>query len=209
MSSVVLVTTFPCFQVETKSFQEKEDAVCVEAEVKNTGDFAGKEVVQLYVSAPQGALGKPARELKAYEKTNRLLPGEACTLTFCVPKADMASYDDGGYTGYKSCYVLEAGRYDIYIGTDVRSAGLAGTFEVKETLITDQLQEAMAQICDIVMKKLGAKGVIVACTADHLCMKMRGVEKQLPATTTVETAGAFTESTTLREEFFNAIASGK
>ncbi len=61
-----------------------------------------------------------------------------------------------------------------------------------------QVQERLtAQICDIVMKKLGAKGV------------MRGVEKQLPATTTVETAGAFTESTTLREEFFNAIASGK
>ncbi|WP_304963205.1 GTP cyclohydrolase I FolE, partial [uncultured Duncaniella sp.] len=58
-----------------------------------------------------------------------------------------------------------------------------------------QVQERLtAQICDIVMKKLGAKGVIVACTADHLCMKMRGVEKQLPATTTVETAGAFTES---------------
>lgn len=146
------------FQVETKSFQEKEDAVYAQVEVINTGDFAGKEVVQLYVSAPQGTLGKPARELKAYEKTNRLLPGEACTLTFCVSKADMASYDDGGYTGYKSCYVLEAGRYGIYIGTDVRSAGLAGTFEVKETVITDRLQEAMAPVQEFTRFKPQADG---------------------------------------------------
>lgn len=70
-----------------------------------------------------------------------------------------------------------------------------------------QVQERMtAQICSIVMDKLQAKGVIVACTADHLCMKMRGVEKQLPATTTVETAGVFAESQTLREEFFQAIS---
>lgn len=69
-----------------------------------------------------------------------------------------------------------------------------------------QVQERMtAQICKIIMEKLGAKGVIVTCTADHLCMKMRGVEKQLPATTTVETAGAFNDSAELREEFFRAL----
>jgi len=73
-----------------------------------------------------------------------------------------------------------------------------------------QVQERMtAQICRIVMEKLGAKGVIVACTADHLCMKMRGVEKQMSATTTVESAGAFKESASLREEFFRALAQGR
>ena len=70
-----------------------------------------------------------------------------------------------------------------------------------------QVQERMtSQICKIVMEKLGAKGVIVTCTADHLCMKMRGVEKQMAATTTVESAGAFKESATLREEFFRALS---
>ncbi|MBD5322860.1 MAG: GTP cyclohydrolase I FolE [Bacteroides sp.] len=70
-----------------------------------------------------------------------------------------------------------------------------------------QVQERLtAQICNIIMEKLGAKGVIVTCTADHLCMKMRGVEKQLPATTTVETAGDFSTSAELRDEFFRAIS---
>ncbi len=73
-----------------------------------------------------------------------------------------------------------------------------------------QVQERMtAQICRIVMEKLGAKGVIVTCTAEHLCMQMRGVEKQMSATTTVESAGVFKESATLREEFFRAIAQSR
>ncbi len=70
-----------------------------------------------------------------------------------------------------------------------------------------QVQERMpAQICKIVMEKLGAKGVIVACTGEHLCMKMRGVEKQASATTTIETAGVFDDSPALRDEFFNTLA---
>lgn len=70
-----------------------------------------------------------------------------------------------------------------------------------------QVQERMtAQICRLVMEKLGAKGVIVVCDGEHLCMKMRGVEKQLSVTSTVETAGVFDDDATLREEFFRAIA---
>lgn len=69
-----------------------------------------------------------------------------------------------------------------------------------------QVQERMtSQICRIIMEKLNAKGVIVVCTGEHLCMKMRGVEKQDSATTTIESAGAFSDSA-LREEFFQALS---
>lgn len=69
-----------------------------------------------------------------------------------------------------------------------------------------QVQERMtAQICCIIMDKLKAKGVIVVCEGEHLCMKMRGVEKQLSVTTTVETAGVFDTDPELRREFFDAI----
>lgn len=124
----------------------KDEQICAEVTVKNIGMCAGKEVVQLYVETPQGALGKPARELKAYEKTKELAPGEECTLEISVAKAAMASYDDSGCTGHKSCYVLEAGIYRIYIGTDVRSAVLAAQFEVKEIVVTERLEEAMAPV---------------------------------------------------------------
>ena len=70
-----------------------------------------------------------------------------------------------------------------------------------------QVQERLtAQICNLIMEKLNAKGVIVVCTGDHLCMKMRGVEKQNSATTTIETSGIFDESLALRDEFFKALA---
>ncbi len=70
-----------------------------------------------------------------------------------------------------------------------------------------QVQERMtAQICRLVMDKLGAKGAIVVCDGEHLCMKMRGVEKQQSVTSTVETAGVFDTDPTLREEFFRAIS---
>lgn len=70
-----------------------------------------------------------------------------------------------------------------------------------------QVQERLtAQICSIMMEKLGAKGAIVVCEGEHLCMKMRGVEKQLSRTVTVETAGLFDTDSALRAEFMAAIA---
>lgn len=69
-----------------------------------------------------------------------------------------------------------------------------------------QVQERMtAQICHIVQEKLNAHGVIVACEAGHLCMKMRGVEKQDSMTVTYETTGVFNDDAELRREFFNSL----
>ncbi len=66
-----------------------------------------------------------------------------------------------------------------------------------------QVQERLtAEICNTVFKFLRPKGVIVTCTAEHLCMKMRGVEKQDSSTATIEYAGVFAEDQALREEFF-------
>lgn len=70
-----------------------------------------------------------------------------------------------------------------------------------------QVQERMtAQICHDLQQHLAPKGVIAVCTAQHLCMKMRGVEKQDSVTTTMDTTGVFTDDRWLREEFFTALA---
>lgn len=69
-----------------------------------------------------------------------------------------------------------------------------------------QVQERLtAEICEAVARTLHAKGVIVVCTGEHLCMKMRGVEKQDSATTTIDYCGDFAADTTLREEFFRML----
>ncbi len=71
-----------------------------------------------------------------------------------------------------------------------------------------QVQEHLtAQVCREIFETLPAKGVIVSCTAQHLCMKMRGVEKQESATTTTDYLGTFAEDPAMRAEFFAALKS--
>ena len=107
--------------------------------VTNTGKFSGKEVVQVYIAKPQGKLGKPAKELVAFEKTRELQPGESQLITLTWEINDMASYDDLGKIK-KSAYVLEAGSYDIYIGTSVRDVTKADySYILNHDVITEQL----------------------------------------------------------------------
>ena len=107
--------------------------------VTNTGKFSGKEVVQVYIAKPQGKLGKPAKELVAFEKTRELQPGESQLMILTWEINDMASYDDLGKVK-KSAYVLEAGSYDIYVGTSVRDVTKADySYILNHDVITEQL----------------------------------------------------------------------
>ena len=115
------------------------DTLYVRVRVTNTGKRAGKEVVQVYAAKPQGKLGKPAKELVAFEKTRELLSGESQIVTLTWSINDMASYDDLGKI-QKSAYVLEAGSYDIYVGTSVRDVQKADySYILDEDIITEQL----------------------------------------------------------------------
>lgn len=107
--------------------------------VKNTGNVSGKEVVQVYYSAPQGLLGKPAKVLAGYKKTKLLMPGEVETIHISFPTTQMASFDDLGKIS-KSSYVLEEGSYSFYIGTSVRDTTKANyELHLKKNIITEQL----------------------------------------------------------------------
>lgn len=142
--------SYTSFAVEPAGLEQKENVgaagnggFCLDVKVRNTGSTAGKEVVQVYVEAPQGALGKPSRVLAGYAKTAELAPGAEETVRIDVPFKSFASYDDSGVTGHRNCYVLEAGAYRVYAGTDVRSAALAGSFEL-ELQVVEELAEAYA-----------------------------------------------------------------
>lgn len=113
--------------------------ICIKVRVTNTGKVAGKEVVQVYVGKPQGKLGKPAKELVAFEKTRELQAGDSQVMTLCWKISDMASYDDLGKV-QKSAYVLEAGSYDIYVGTSVRDVTkLDFAYTVDKDTVVEQL----------------------------------------------------------------------
>ena len=131
------------FDVKGKILKVTREEVIVEATVNNTGNLSGKEVVQVYIEAPQGKLGKPLRALVGFAKTNIINPQGTKKLEIKIPKYYMASYDDTGITGYKSCYVLEEGCYKVYIGSDVRSAKISGEYN-EEFTVLEKLEEACA-----------------------------------------------------------------
>ncbi len=120
-----------------------DDTVTVTVRVTNTGARPGREVAALYYEAPQGKLGRPARELGAFAKTKRLLPGESEDLVLSVTKKQMAAFDDLGKV--QACaFVLEAGEYKFYLGGDVRGAVLlsfTATLEADEVI--EQLSDAL------------------------------------------------------------------
>lgn len=133
------------FEMEAESARAEDDQIVVEATVTNTGDSAGKEVAQVYFSAPRTDLTKPAVELAAFAKTDELEPGESQTLELTFPVSDMSSYDDTGVTGAKSAYVLEAGDYQIMLGNSVDDAqeNTVYTYTVEELTVTEQLTEQL------------------------------------------------------------------
>ena len=134
------------FEIKTEKAEITEGAVKLSVSVKNIGSYKGKEVIEVYCEAPQGRLGKAARVLCGFEKTRELVPQEEQVVEIAVDIAKLASYDDSGVTGNKSCYVLEAGEYKFYVGSDVRSAECACSFEQGEDLVTERLTQSLAPV---------------------------------------------------------------
>lgn len=127
--------SYTSFDIAASDFKLDGDKVTGSVNVKNTGSTPGREVVQIYCSAPQGKLGKPARVLCGFDKTRALQPGESQTLSFEIPLESVASYDDSGVTGHKSAWILEQGGYVFYAGADVRSASEAYSLTLPETVV--------------------------------------------------------------------------
>ena len=132
--------SYTSFSHTGKVCMEKDGKIFAIVDVKNTGDVAGKDVLELYYSAPQGLLGKPSRELAAFKKTKLLNPGESETVVMSFPVSFMASFDDLGKI-QKSAYVLEKGEYTFYLGSDVRTAEKVDfTYNVNENVVVEQLR---------------------------------------------------------------------
>lgn len=136
--------SYTSFDVTPESTSlEKMDNLSISVRVKNTGTVAGKEVVQFYVSKPQGKLGKPALSLIGFLKSELLSPGEECSMTLGINPYTLSSYDDSGVTGFEASYVLEEGEYIFYVAQNVRDIKEAGRFIQAETIVTKKLSHQM------------------------------------------------------------------
>ncbi len=144
---------YTTFSTEIKEVSADAQNVSVKVKVTNTGkEYFGREVVQVYYSAPQGALEKPYQELAAYKKTGDLAPGECEILEISYPTARMASYDEK-----KASWVLEAGTYFVRVGNDSRHTHVCAAVVLDADAVTEKLTSRLPLDCE--METLSAKGV--------------------------------------------------
>lgn len=132
------------FKMEAEGFTcDKENRkIYAEIKVTNTGKCAGKQVVQLYASAPQGKLGKPARVLIAFGKTRELNVGETENVKLEADFYDFCSYDDSGIVS-PYCFLLEEGDYSFFFGNNIKDVTLIETVRLDMTVIK-KLSQALA-----------------------------------------------------------------
>lgn len=127
------------FDIDVNSVKADADTVDVNVTVTNTGKkYSGKEVVQVYFSAPEGDLDKPYQELAAYAKTDELAPGAKQTLTISYNTTEMSSYDTE-----KAAYVMEDGDYIVRVGNSSRNTKASAVISLDEDVITEQLSNQM------------------------------------------------------------------
>ena len=128
--------TMSDLHTSSASFEKQQN---VRVKVKNTGKVAGKEVVQLYLSAPSKFMDKPIKELKAFKKTKMLQPGESQIVYFTLNASDLASFDSN-----RSAWVAEAGEYEIQVGNSSDNVKQEKSFDLKQELVVEKVHAVLA-----------------------------------------------------------------
>jgi beta-glucosidase len=118
--------------------------------VKNTGPFAGREVVQLYITAPVDKIDKPKCELKGFAKTKLLQPGESQTITLNLNARDLSSFNTAA-----SAWVADAGKYEVLIGASSSDIKLTGSFNLKNAITSEKVNNVLAP--QVAIKELSKK----------------------------------------------------
>lgn len=129
--------SYTTFAFSKPSAKVKDGTAVVSITVKNTGSVAGKEVAQVYVSAPKGSIEKPLQELKAFAKTRELKPGEQQTLTMTIPVRELSSFDEAD-----SQWLVEPGTYTFRFGASSRD--IRCTAAAKVPRYTEKVSNVLA-----------------------------------------------------------------
>ena len=140
--------SYTTFNIQTTKCEkltlEGEKGFNITCTVTNTGEYEGKEVVQVYLQKPCDALGNPYRVLVGFKKTDTIKKGEKQEISVFVSERELASYDESGKTSFKSAYVIEKGEYIFSVGNSVRDAKDVYTYSAEETTVFEQLTQVAA-----------------------------------------------------------------
>ena len=143
------VYTFGNLKLSSSTFN---NSITATLSITNQGKLPGKEVVQIYISAPKGNLDKPAEELKAFAKTKLLKPGETQKLQFTLTPADLASF----YTD-KESWIADAGNYVVKAGASSTDIRLTATFNLPKEIMVEKVNKALSPKADVNELKLASE----------------------------------------------------
>ncbi|MCF0132423.1 MAG: glycoside hydrolase family 3 C-terminal domain-containing protein [Blautia sp.] len=128
--------SYTSFEIKTKTIAFAENQGSITVQVKNTGNrLSGKEVVQIYISCPQKHIQKEYRRLVGFAKTDLLHPGETTELKIHFPAKSLAYFDER-----ESAWMVEKGRYGVWIGNSLSNLSLEGVLEAEENFVLEKVQ---------------------------------------------------------------------
>lgn len=180
--------SYTTFDVKTEEVTADAKQISVKVCVTNTGaTYSGKEVVQVYYSAPTGKLEKPYQELAAYVKTKELAPGESEELIITYQVDRMASYDV-----QRASYVLEAGTYYVRVGVNSRATKVSAAVVLDQETVTEVLSNRLVLDCE--MNELSSADVTPYGYAEEEAEKEQACKLDI-ASTDIETKTVTYEET--------------
>lgn len=131
--------SYTTFEKTVKQVTADWNQVTVSVEVTNTGKLAGKDVVEVYITAPEGRLTKPSHELKGYAKTALIAPNQSETVTVSIPTESLASFDTA-----KAAFVMETGDYIVRVGNNSRDTNAVQIIRLDAEAVVRQVRNEFA-----------------------------------------------------------------
>ena len=136
-------TNFTYSNLKLSSINFKE-SITATVDIANTGKTAGKEVVQLYLSAPAAKMNKPQEELKGFAKTNLLQPGQKQTIRFVIAAKDLASFATN-----TTSWIAEAGKYEVKVGASSAAIKQTASFQLPVELVVEKCHKVLVPQVEI------------------------------------------------------------
>ena len=163
------------FEIAAKDAVLDESKVSVTAKVINTGKYPGKEVVQLYVSLPEGKLDQPYQILAAFSKTEELNPGESQEVTVSFHMEDIASFDE------ETCdAILEKGSYVLHIGNSSRDTSVCAIVELDDSVVVQKLHDVGGKPDFTDWKPAKKKTILIPETVPVLKLNASAITEIIP-----------------------------
>ena len=177
--------SYTSFEIAAKDANLDGSKVSVTARVTNTGKRPGKEVVQLYVSIPEGKLDQPYQVLAAFSKTGELKPGESKEMTVSFQMEDIASFDE------ETCNaILEKGSYVLHIGNSSRNTSVCAVVELDDNAVVQKLHDVGGQPDFADWKPESKKTIAIPETVPVLKLNASAITEIIPVQPVIDSKAA-------------------